>query len=51
MLRFVKVTVNVFWMKTSIFRIFHIQIAELSRHTMVSKIETNRNLENGKNPM
>ena len=32
---FLKVTVNVFWMKLSIFRFFHIPLAELSRHTMI----------------
>ena len=30
-----KVTVNVFWVKISIFQFFHILLAELSRHTMI----------------
>ena len=32
---FVKVTVNVFWVKISIFRFFRILLAELSRHTVI----------------
>ena len=31
----VKVTVNVFWVKISIFQFFQILLAELSRHTMI----------------
>ena len=31
----IKVTVNVFWVKISIFRFRHILLAELSRRTMI----------------
>ena len=33
--KILKVTVNVFWVKISISRLFHILLAELSRHTMI----------------
>ena len=33
--RVIKVTVNVFWVKISIFRFLHNLLAELSRHTMI----------------
>ena len=35
----IKVTVNVFWAKISIFRFLHILLAELSRHTMIHGIK------------
>ena len=31
----IKVMVNVFWVKISIFQVRHILLAELSRHTMI----------------
>ena len=40
-----KVTVNVFWVKISIFRFCHIPLAELSRHKMIPCLKPTETLK------
>ena len=49
LLRF-KVMVNVFWMKTSNFRFFHIQLAELSSYVMIPNLKLTETLKMEKIP-
>ena len=46
-----KVVVNVFWIKTSIFQFLQILVARLSRHTMISCLKLTEVLKMAKNPV